>query len=75
MKKTSVYLSEEDLAALRNASSQTGKSIAELIREGVRVVTNGARPRFASRGAASGTGAPGGRTADDRLRQSLQPRS
>jgi hypothetical protein len=75
MRKTSVYLSDEELAALRNESGQTGKSISELIREGVRLVTNRSRPKFASRGAASGTGAAGGRTVDERLRQSLQPRS
>jgi ABC-type amino acid transport system permease subunit len=72
--KTSVYLTDEDLAALRAASSRTGKSIAELIRDGVRQVTNGSRPAFASRGAASGTGESRGRTVDERLRQSLQPR-
>jgi hypothetical protein len=75
VKKTSVYLADEDLAALRAAAARTGKSIAELIRDGVRLVTNGSRPVFASRGAASGSGAAGGRTVDERLRQSLQPRS
>jgi hypothetical protein len=75
MKKTSVYLSESELEALRRTSSSTGKSLAELIREGVRLVTNGARPGFASRGTASGAGTAGGRALDERLRQSLQPRS
>jgi hypothetical protein len=75
VRKTSVYLSDEDLASLRTASNRSGKSIAELIREGVRLVTDGARPAFASRGAASGSGTAGGRSADERLRQSLQPRS
>ena len=75
MKKTSVYLDDAELAALRRTSASTGKSLAELIREGVRLVTNGATPGFASRGAASGSGEAGGRTLDERLRQSFQPRS
>jgi hypothetical protein len=43
MKKTTVYLSEEEAAALRAAARTTGKSQAELIREGVRRVTLGNR--------------------------------
>jgi Ribbon-helix-helix protein, copG family len=39
MRKTTVYLSDEEAEALRSASIATGKSQSELIREGVRQVT------------------------------------
>jgi Arc/MetJ-type ribon-helix-helix transcriptional regulator len=38
MKKTQVYLPEEDLAALHATAERTGKSVAELIREAIRQV-------------------------------------
>lgn len=57
MPKTSVYLSDEEAAALRRTAAATGFSQAELIRAGVRHVTREAgRRRFASRG--SGAGPP-----------------
>ena len=38
MIKTQVYLPEEDLQALRNAAKQSGRSVADLVREAVRRV-------------------------------------
>jgi hypothetical protein len=38
MKKTSVYLSDEEDAALRRAAEATGIARSDLIREGIRVV-------------------------------------
>lgn len=38
MRKTSVYLDEEEVAGLRRVAARTGRSQAELIREGVRQV-------------------------------------
>lgn len=49
MRKTSVYLREEEAEALRALASATGKSQAELIREGVRrVLARRPRRRFHS---------------------------
>jgi hypothetical protein len=47
MKKTSVYLSDEEDAALRRAAEATGIPRSDLIREGVRVVVrpHSAQPR------------------------------
>jgi hypothetical protein len=39
MNKTSVYLTPEESHRLRLAAARTGRSQAELIREGVRLVT------------------------------------
>jgi hypothetical protein len=38
VKKTTVYLSKEDLDALRKAAARSGCSIAELVREAIRKV-------------------------------------
>jgi hypothetical protein len=38
MKKTQVYLREEELEALRQAASRSGRSVAELIRDAIRKV-------------------------------------
>ncbi|MGI8573841.1 MAG: ribbon-helix-helix protein, CopG family [Egibacteraceae bacterium] len=55
MVKTSVYLSEDEAAALRQAALRSGRSQADLIREGVRnVVAGQPERRFASRAAGSG---------------------
>jgi len=55
MIKTSVYLSEDEAAALRRLATTSGQSQADLIREGVRRVT-GDEParRFKSRASGSG---------------------
>jgi Ribbon-helix-helix domain len=53
MEKTTVYLSEEQAAALRRASRATGRSQSELIRDGVDHVTKATPARvFASMGIA-----------------------
>jgi Arc/MetJ-type ribon-helix-helix transcriptional regulator len=75
MKRTTVYLSEEELDALRRKAVETGQSQAELIREGVRRVTAGRRRRrFASRAVGRGTGDPVAREFDRYLSGSLKPR-
>ena len=38
MKKTQVYLREEELDALREAASRSGRSVAEVVREAIRLV-------------------------------------
>lgn len=37
MKRTSVYLAQEDLALIRSAADRRGVPVAEIIREGVRL--------------------------------------
>jgi Arc/MetJ-type ribon-helix-helix transcriptional regulator len=61
MYKTSVYLTPEQDESLRNAARRTGRSRAELIREGIRMVTGGAEETsrtFHSLGQGHGGGAP-----------------
>ena len=38
MEKTQVYLHKEELDALRRAAARSGRSVAELVREGIRKV-------------------------------------
>jgi Arc/MetJ-type ribon-helix-helix transcriptional regulator len=60
MPKTSVYLSPVDAEHLRRAAARTGRSQADLIREGVRRVTAETQPGervFRSMGAGHGGGA------------------
>lgn len=63
MKKTSVYLSDEEAEGLRALSRSTGQSQAELIREGVRRLLRGktARRTFHSMGKGAGDGTRPGR--------------
>ena len=61
MPKTSVYLSQADAESLRRAAARTGRSQADLIRDGVRRVTSEKQPgerAFHSMGAGRGGGAP-----------------
>ncbi len=61
MHKTSVYLTSEEVERLRLAAARTGRSQAQLIREGLRLVTEGERPAprvFHSLGKGHGGGAP-----------------
>lgn len=61
MRKTSVYLDEDEAEALRRAASRTGRSQAELIREGVRriIAAEEDQPRvFHSMGVGDGGGQP-----------------
>ncbi len=61
MKKTSVYLTEEEAADLRRVSVREGRPQAELIREGLQRVIKelGEKPReFRSLGKGRGGGRP-----------------
>jgi hypothetical protein len=70
MVKTTVYLDEEQAAALRRMSAQTGRSQAEIIRGAVAKETSAIGPRvFRSHGAGRGTGEPVARNAREILRE------
>jgi hypothetical protein len=61
MTKTSVYLTPEESLHLKRTAARTGRSQAELIREGVRLVTaqsGETRRTFHSLGKGHGGGAP-----------------
>ena len=61
MQKTSVYLTPEEAESLRSTAARTGRSRSELIREGVRLVTEGTEPTvrtFHSLGKGHGGGVP-----------------
>jgi Ribbon-helix-helix protein, copG family len=74
MHKTSVYLSSEEVRHLRRAAARTGRSQAELIREGVRLVAveDGGEPRtFHSLARGHGGGAPYRRWDAEELHRSV----
>jgi predicted transcriptional regulator len=72
MIRTTVYLDERDAAALRRMAAETGRSQASIIREAVAEATKPARERtFKSHGAGRGTGEPGGRQAEEIVREEL----
>jgi dienelactone hydrolase len=59
MRKTSVYLTDEEAEALQRAARVTGRSQAELIRDGIRYVVSAASTetrRFHSMGMGHGGG-------------------
>ena len=59
MRKTTVYLREEEAEGLRLLSGATCESQAELIREGIRrLLREGVSRRFHSMGKGEGTGEP-----------------
>jgi hypothetical protein len=61
MHKTSVYLTADEAEQLRRAAARTGRSQAQLIREGVRLVAAEEQPAprvFHSLGMGHGGGAP-----------------
>jgi len=61
MRKTSVYLEEHEAAGLRRVAASTGRSQADLIREGVRrvIAEEESVPRvFHSMGVGEGDGRP-----------------
>ena len=59
MHKTTVYLDDEEVAALRRLAAATGRSQAEIIREAVRQATAAAPKRvFHSMGKGEYTGPP-----------------
>jgi Arc/MetJ-type ribon-helix-helix transcriptional regulator len=60
MQKTSVYLTTEEAESLRSTAARLGRSRSELIREGVRLVTEDVEPpvrTFRSLGKGHGGGA------------------
>jgi hypothetical protein len=70
MRKTSIYLSDDEAEGLRRLASATGRSQADLIREGVRSVLTGEdadRRVFHSMGKGRGGGRPYAPWASDRL--------
>jgi ribbon-helix-helix CopG family protein len=57
MRKTTVYLTESEAEGLRRTAVATGRSQAELIRQGVRLVIEQGPPRiFHSMGKGDGSG-------------------
>ena len=59
MRKTTVYLNDDEAEALRALAAATGRSQAELIRDAIRrAVTSAPERRFHSLGQGVGTGAP-----------------
>jgi hypothetical protein len=61
MHKTSVYLTVDEAEQLRRAAARTGRSQAQLIRDGLRLVTGDEQPSprvFHSLGMGRGGGAP-----------------
>ncbi len=50
MRKTTVYLADEEAEALRRRAAETGRSQSELIREGIRRVTGMGKRVFHSMG-------------------------
>jgi hypothetical protein len=61
MRKTSVYLTDEEAETLRRAAEATGRSQSQLIREGIRQIAMNAgseQRRFHSMGKGHGGGRP-----------------
>jgi hypothetical protein len=61
MRKTSVYLNDDEANGLRRAASVSGRPQADLIREGVRLVVaeqTGGKRKFHSMGMGHGDGTP-----------------
>jgi hypothetical protein len=61
MRKTSVYLTDAEAEALKQAAAATGRSQADLIREGISQVVQQAgvkKRHFHSMGIANGDGTP-----------------
>jgi ribbon-helix-helix CopG family protein len=76
MYKTSVYLTPEEIELLRRTAARTGRSRAQLIRDGVRLVTGEAEPperAFRSLGQGHGSGAPYRRWDAEELYRSVAP--
>jgi hypothetical protein len=72
MVRTTVYLDEADLAAIRRMAAETGRSQAALIREAVAEKARGASPRrLTFIAAGQGPKAAVGRHADEIIREEL----
>lgn len=69
MRKTTIYLGEEEAEGLRQLAAASGESQAELIREGVRrLLLEGEDRKFHSMGKGAGTGEGRPRWGSDDLR-------
>ena len=69
MRKTTVYFNDDEAEGLRRLAAMTGKSQAELIREGVRqLLREGPERVFRSMGKGEGSGEPRPRWSSDALR-------
>jgi hypothetical protein len=76
MRKTTVYLTESDVEGLRRMAAATGRSQAELIREGVRLVIEQGPPRtFHSMARGEGSGETHPRWRPDELYEETLGRS
>lgn len=76
MHKTSVYLTPEEIELLRRTAARTGRSRAQLIRDGVRLVTGEAESReraFHSLAQGHGGGTPYRGWDADELYRSVAP--
>ena len=72
MVRTTVYLDDQDAAALRRMAAESGRSQAEIIREAVTRTTRSAGPRrLRSAGVGNGSGASIARDADRIVREEL----
>lgn len=70
MRKTTVYLNEDEAEGLRRLAAARGESQAELIRESVRrLLREGPERTFHSMGQGAGTGKPRPRWSSDALRE------
>ncbi len=66
MRKTTVYLADDEAHGLRRLSVEAGKSQAELVREGVRrLLGQRGKRKFHSLGLGKGTGKPAPRWRSD----------
>lgn len=76
MRKTTVYLGEEELEGLRRLAAARGESQAELIREGVRrLLLEGVGRTFHSMGGGVGSGEARPRWSPDAVREkTFRPR-
>ena len=75
MRKTTVYLGEEELEGLRRLSAESGESQAELIREGVRrLLREGMERTFHSMGKGAGSGEARPRWDADAVREKTRGR-
>jgi Arc/MetJ-type ribon-helix-helix transcriptional regulator len=77
MRKTSVYLTDDEAEGLRRLAAREGRPQAELIREGVRrvIAETESQPRtFRSLAAGRGGGKPAAWTSDELYRKAMGER-
>ncbi|QIN81793.1 ribbon-helix-helix protein, CopG family [Rubrobacter tropicus] len=75
MRKTTVYLEDEEAEGLRRLAAESGESQAELIREGVRrLLREGTERTFHSMGKGAGSGETRPRWGADAVREKTRGR-